>query len=515
MTFNAEFRGNIGQEYSDYLRDESRCIGSAETISFPASGEELSSQLKKMREMKPSGGRTGAVTIQGARTGITAGAVPHGGHIINLSRMNKILGLRHAESGDEYLLTVQPGVLLSEIREAEKSQTKGKYFFPPDPTEVSASIGGMVACNASGARSFFYGPTRKYVERLRVVLADGTSINLQRGEQKAHGRSFCLETGSGGKIEGVLPSYKMPRVKNAAGYFTEDNMDLIDLFIGSEGTLGIISEIEIRLIPVPASVWGVSVFFPSEDPAIKFVIKMRSEPQTLKPVAIEFFDSHALDLLRKQKQINPAFEEIPSIPAGWNTAVYLEYHGNDEETVEKAVMEMSVTMAECGGDENATWTASNVRELERLKTFRHAIPEAVNLLIDERKKKEPGITKLGTDLAVPDASLMTILSLYHEDLGLAGLEYVIFGHIGDNHLHVNIIPATIEQYRTGEKLYLRWARTAAGTGGTVSAEHGIGKLKTRFLKEMYGVEGIRQMRKVKQCFDPDYMLNSGNMFDIE
>ena len=523
---------NVEREFPDYLRDESRRTGRADSISFPKTEDELRIHLAKALESNMP------VTLQGARTGITGGAVPDGGHILNLSRMNRILGLRHDPEQNSFLLIVQPGVLLSEIREVvakkefvttdwsaeslqalEKFTAGGEYFFPPDPTEATASIGGMAACNASGARSFFYGPTRKYIKRLRVILADGSTLDLRRGEQKASGRAFSLVTDSDRKIEGNLPPYDMPDVKNAAGYFVQDDMDLLDLFIGSEGTLGIFSEIELQLIPMPAVVWGVMAFLPGEGEALRFVRKLRevgAAPSIMSCalVALEFFDCRALDLLRQQKKVNPAFKEIPDIPSERHTAIYVEYHGDNEETVENAVMEMSEMMIECGGNEDATWLASDNREMERLKNFRHAIPEAVNLLIDERRKKEPGLTKLGTDLAVSDSTLEKVMALYHKDLDENQLVYVMFGHIGNNHIHVNIIPNSLTEYECGKNLYLEWARTVAEWGGTVSAEHGIGKLKTALLREMYGEKALLQMWELKKLFDPEIILNPGNLFEL-
>jgi D-lactate dehydrogenase (cytochrome) len=158
--------------------------------------------------------------------------------------------------------------------------------------------------------------------------------------------------------------------------------------------------------------------------------------------------------------------------------------------------------------------ASDERELERLKKFRHSAPEAVNLRIDEKRKKEPQLTKLGTDLAVPDSRLQDVMAMYHRDLDASGLEFVMFGHIGNNHIHVNIIPNTLAEYQTGKELYLKWAHAVVEMGGTVSAEHGVGKLKTALLREMYGEKGIGEMRSVKELFDPDNLLGRGNLFGV-
>ena len=506
MTHRKNILRPLDSEFTDYLRDESRQTGSAQSISFPLTEEDLCEHIRT------AAGENREITVQGARTGITAGAVPERGHIINLSRMTGIKEWHLDNEHEEYSVTVLPGLTLAELRSEvrEQSPGKGPLFFPPDPTETSASTGGMTASNASGARSFYYGPTRKYIRSMRIVLGTGETLALKRGREKASGRSFSLKTLEGSDIHGSLPEYAMPSGKNAAGYFNRPDMDMIDLFIGAEGTLGIISEIELVLVPSPSSIWGIMAFFPEESPAIGFVSSIRkSRP---KPAAIEFFDINALKLVEEQRNSNPAFAELPAVPPGDYTGVYVEYHCAAEEAAEEGAMQMAEIMAEFGGDEDNTWLASDEKELLRLKDFRHAVPEAVNLMIDLRKKKEPQLTKLGTDFAVPDEVLTRMFDVYRRGLSENELEHVIFGHIGDNHVHVNILPRSLEEYRRGRKLCLGWARKAAELGGTVSAEHGIGKLKKIFFEQMYSQADIEQMRQIKRLFDPSGILNNGNLF---
>ena len=516
--------GNVERDYPDYLHDESRMAGSAASISFPKTEEELRDHLAQMRAMKRS------VTVQGMRTGLTGGAAPAGGHVLCLNRMNRILGLRYESEHDAFFLTLQPGVLMREqiwpatlkkeidasgwpaesLEALEEYEKAGEWFFPPDPSEPTISIGGMAANNSSGTRSFLYGPVRNYVERLRVVLADGSTVELGRGREKARGRSFSVETDTGRLIEGNLPAYEMPDVKNSAGYFARDDMDLIDLFVGSEGTLGIFSEIEVRLARAPGAMWGVMVFLPSEEAAVRFVKELRSGGTS--PAAIEFLDCRSLELIRQSRKAFEQYQMAPEIPPEWHTAVYVEYHGPDEDAVESAVMEMSEKMVACGGDEDATWVGSGWREIYRFKQIRHLLPEVVNGLVVERQREEPGITKLATDLAVPDDRLEELMALYHEGLDGSGFEHLTFGHIGENNVHVNIIPRSLDEYEAGWKLFLEWARSAVRMGGTVSAEHGIGRLKRPLLKEMYGEEGVGQMLELKRLFDPEGLLNPGNLF---
>ncbi|AKJ64198.1 FAD-binding oxidoreductase [Kiritimatiella glycovorans] len=480
---------SINPDFGDYLRDESRRAGSAESICFAGTEAEV-------REVLVCSGR---VTLQGARTGITAGAVPEGGTILNLSRMNRIGAIKEGR------IKVQPGVLLSDLN--EDLEREG-LFFPPDPTETSASIGGMLACNASGAMSFHYGPTRRWVRALRIVLPGGDTLQLERG-QKAEGRRFRLTTESGREIDGELPSLPMPEVKNAAGYYVRPDMDLIDLFIGMEGTLGVITEAELELRAVPAARTALCAFFPDESGALRFVRALRDQ---LDPVAIEFFGHHALDLLRRARTEHAAFADLPELAPHFNTAIYFEFHGGKEDEVEASVVQAAELIVECGAGEDDCWIAETPRDIAVHKAFRHATPEAVNLLIDERRKAYPSLTKLGTDMAVPDAHLEETLCLYRSDLDGAGLEYVIFGHIGDNHVHVNILPRDPAELEQGKKLYLKWADQVVAMGGSVSAEHGIGKIKVPLLEIMIGQEGIDAMRRLRRIFDPEERLNRGNLF---
>lgn len=498
-------------DYDDYLSDESRRIGTADSISFPTTEAEIIQIVKEAHD------RRLPITVQGARTGIVAGAVPEGGLILNLSRMNAI--------GDvtDSAITVQPGALLSDLRAAIEP---AGLLFPPDPTETTASLGGMVACNASGAMSFRYGPTRNWVESIRLVLADGDTLAIRRGDCMAQGRGFALRTESSHTIEGALPSYTMPGVKSAAGYYVTDDMDLIDLFIGSEGTLGVITEIGLKLTRRPEAIQSLTLFLPTEEAVIALVdIARHAEPVEARPaatehaepvearvVAIEFFNHDALDLLRNAKSTNPAFENIPTLKPHYHSALYLEYHANDAEQIEEAVMDLMEAVMELGGSDDDTWFATTDREMEPIKAFRHATPEAVNLLIGERKRDCPELIKLGTDMSVPDDQLAAAIAMYDAGLAANGLESVMFGHIGDNHVHVNILPHDMDEYARGKELYLTWAREIVKMGGSVSAEHGIGKLKVPFLQMMYGEQAISEMRALKKLFDPDMVLEQGVMF---
>jgi len=519
----------VAERFQDYLSDESRLPGCADKISLPRDETELVAILQAAAQDKT------ALTLSGARTGITGGAVPQGGWLLSVLQMDGFLGLRHDAEQDRYLLRCQPGVTLDALNAAvaaksfpgsdhwdpadqdalARFQQAGPFLFPPDPTETSASVGGMVACNASGARTLHYGPTRGYVRRLRVVLPGGAILDLARGAIRADAqRRLALQTAAGTKLQITVPSYSIPQGKHAAGYYAGPDMDAVDLFIGSEGTLGVFSELELLLVPAPELILGVIAFFESEPDAIRFVRRARGEqgtPLPVGPLALEFFGVNTLNLLRDQKARSGAETEIPELSPAWHTAVYIELPTSDSDMEESALALLEM-IGECGSDPDTAWTATTEQETVRLKAFRHAVPESVNQRIGERAAQHPGLTKLGTDFAVPDAALEELLHAYRTTFEEAGLEYVIFGHIGNNHLHANVLPRDMAEYERGKKLYLQLAQRAVALGGTVSGEHGVGKLKTYLLPLLYGKEGIAEMRAVKAVLDPDGILNPGNIF---
>ncbi len=509
------------QDYDEYRKDESRTVGAAQSISFPRSEQDVRDVLARLRPNRVP------VTVQGGRTGLAAGAVPFSGHVLNLSKMNRYRGMRAA--GGTYYLRVEPGVVLAQLRkdlEAKNVPAVGwdgeglaaraafaaderAFFFPTDPTETSATIGGMVACNASGARSYRFGPLRPHVSALRVVLADGDVLALRRGGVRAQGRTLDLATEGGRRIRVDLPTYEMPRTKNASGYYTADGMDAVDLFIGSDGTLGVVTEVELALTPQPAVTWGVNCFFGAEEQALAFTELVRA--QVGPAAAVEFFDRDALAVLRAQKAAGTAFAGLPDVAPQADCCIYVELQTAGEDEAYDALYLVGSLMGQVGGSERDTWVGRTDIDRERQRFFRHAVPESVNMLIDERRKSDPAITKLGSDMSVPDERLRDVVALYRGTLREEGLQTAVWGHIGNNHLHVNVLPRTRDDYRRGKRLFERWAREVTAMGGAVSAEHGVGKLKRDFLAVMYGDAHIREMARTKLQLDPTGVLGRGNL----
>ncbi|UJG40297.1 MAG: FAD-binding oxidoreductase [Candidatus Heimdallarchaeum aukensis] len=509
-----------------YLFDESKISGGhAEKIFFPKNEQEVATIIKKLNEEKIP------VTISAARTGIVGSAVPlYGGVIISFEQLNSVKGIGYDEEEKRWFVRLEPNVTLSELNDivklkkfeenqsippeknwVEKFKELNTYYYPIDPTETSAAVGGTIAANASGARSFRYGATREWVRRIRVVIPTGEVLDIPRGKYLAKDGYFIIKTKEG-EIKLTIPTYEMPKAKNAAGLYAKPDMDLIDLFIGSEGILGVITEAELWIKEYESHMSNVA-FFDKEIDALHFVDLLRKK-STFKPEFIEYFDKNALTLLRNKQEEDPKFVDMPTISKTAEAAISFDLPF-DEETIETIISEVGDFLEQCNSSLENTWCGYEERERARFKHFRHAVPEIVNNLIAERKKTYPEIHKLGTDMSVTDEHLVDMMKFYHESLEEAGLEYVIWGHIGDNHVHVNILPRNMEDLEQGKLLYKKFAKKAVEFGGSVSAEHGIGKIKHEYLIIMYGEENVDQMRHVKLSIDPNCILNPGNIFDIE
>ncbi|HZH31212.1 MAG TPA: FAD-binding oxidoreductase [Pyrinomonadaceae bacterium] len=493
------------EQIQSYFMDASNLAGGhAARVVFPETAEEAADVLRDAS----AGGV--AVTVSGAGTGVVGGRVPFGGIVLATDRLNRIGEIVAEEAGGGHA-AVEAGVTLADFRRAVESRG---LLYPPDPTEWSCYMGGTVVTNASGARTFKYGPTRRYIRRLKVALAGGDVLTLARGEVFAdrEGR-LRIPLGAGRAIEAQLPAYRMPRTrKHAAGYYVEPGMDAIDLFIGSEGTLGVVCEIEAALLPKPAGVLGGVVFFREEERLLAFVRDARAASLRTRAAdtasqggepdarALEFFDAEALNFLR---------EKYPSIPADVRGAVFFEQEttGATEEQLMDAWLGL-LEQHEAALD--ASWFATDERDQSRLREFRHALPVLVNEWLARH-----GQRKVSTDMSVPDEAFARMLRFYQETLRASRLQYVIFGHIGDNHVHVNILPRDDAQAAAAREIYGRFISRAVEAGGTISAEHGVGKIKRDYLRALYGEEHLRQMAVLKRAFDPACILGRGNIFAEE
>jgi D-lactate dehydrogenase (cytochrome) len=257
-------------------------------------------------------------------------------------------------------------------------------------------------------------------------------------------------------------------------------------------------------------------FFISEGDAIDFAGEMRDLTDSFaraRIAALEYFDRNTMNLINEMKNTVTKFKEIPEIDPAFGASIYIELHGDDEDSVETAVERMIEKLELCGGEADATWAVSGDEQVEKSRLFRHAAPESINFMIDRARCKDERITKLGSDMVVQNISLNQLIKMYRSDLDESKLSAALFGHIGDNHIHVNILPENYAQYIKGQELFDKWAKNSVLLGGTVTAEHGVGKLKKELYRTMISQTEMEAVKAVKAQFDPNALFNPENMFD--
>ena len=376
-------------------------------------------------------------------------SAPFGGVCVDMSRMNAVLQVNAADSD----CVVQPGI----TREELNGHLKGTgLFFPVDPG-ANATLGGMVSTRASGTTTVRYGSMAHNVQCLEVALADGSLVRV----------------GSRAR-------------KSSAGY------DLVHLLTGAEGTLGIITEITLRLHPLPAEVAAASCAFPTLDAAVQAVADMAMSG--LPFARIEFLDEHSIRACNQYSQLGLA--ETPTL--------FLEFHGSEQGVKEQA--ELAQEVADMHGGTGFQW-ATRPEDRSRLWQARHMAYFATLAL-------RPGCVSVVADICVPMSALAGCVGEARALIDAEGLTAPILGHVGDGNFHVLFMPMPDrpDEHAAVDRVYGAMIRHALAAGGTCTGEHGIGMGKKDKLLMEYGHEVIGLMRAIKQAWDPNGILNPGKIF---
>ncbi|MBO6083728.1 MAG: FAD-binding oxidoreductase, partial [Candidatus Methanomethylophilaceae archaeon] len=314
---------------SPYTIDECKIRGNADFVFIPDDEEELRSELVRCNDEGIP------VTINAMRTGLCGGGVPEGGEVISLERMDRMIGIGQCERG--FFVRTQPCVTVRKLRDTILMKhidgfadvtpgacdafrnDKRKFFYPVDPTEMDGSIGGNIATNASGPRTFKYGPTRNWVISIKLILTDGRVLRVDRGKHFAEGRHFSADV-DGIHLEFDMPSYDFnTSVKNAGGLYSKEGMDLIDVFIGSEGILGVIAEADVLLTEWHPLISNIA-FMPDDASALSLIKDVRHDSM-VSPEFLEYFDCASIDLVRRSYSCDP---NIPAPPKERCSAVFFD-----------------------------------------------------------------------------------------------------------------------------------------------------------------------------------------------
>ncbi|MBN2286192.1 MAG: FAD-binding oxidoreductase [Tissierellales bacterium] len=445
----------------EYLRDESKYTGYCDSLSFPETVDEVIHIIQEMHSHQRK------VTLQGGLTGICGAAVPHGGHVMNLSKLTGIE--KPVVSEKTSTIRVKAGTTLEELSHALDREN---LFWPPNPTEQLATVGGVIANGAKGITASYYGNNSHYVKEISVVTAKGELRIL-----------------------------------------SETHPEFQDFF-SSEGMFGVIVACELKLLPKPKEIWGITFFFGDEDRLLDFCDFINHNPaqETEKAhvVGIEFIDEATMQLISQEKLTSSVLKVIPDFPAESKGMVYIELHGDSEDAISEIAEELLEISSAYGCNPDQGWAVSGERDMERMRLLRHAAPESINHLLASFSENI-GVTKLATDFSRIHLPIKELVHYYRQTASCENLSIYIFGHVNHVHLHVNILSENIAMYQKGVRMIEEWTKHAKAYGGLLFTEHGIGKLKRNFYIHFAGPSEKLKLLEQKNKHDPNKMFNPGNI----
>jgi FAD/FMN-containing dehydrogenase len=444
-----------------YRHDASPIVGNPEALLRPTSAAEAAAALAAAR------GQGIAVTPCGLRSSTTgSGLAPHGWAM----SCERLVGVSEIDVEGRRAI-VGAGTVLREFKDEVEA---AGLFYPPDPTsEKECSLGGTVACDASGARTYLYGPTHRWLLGVEVAMTDGSVRWFRR----------------------------RPVDKDASGFAAM--RDLVSLLCGSEGTLGFITNVEVKLLPKPPAFTAGLAFFDDLTAALAFVGRARQD-RTIAPRCLELLDETCLTIMRAQ-------DSGVTLPATAGACVFFEQE--HAEGADMAVLEAWWALLEAapGALADDTVIASDRRQQEELRTLRHAIPATLNE--EGASFAAQGGKKVSTDWAVPFEHLPGLMEQSDRWLAEEGLERIArYGHVGNGHPHYNVVVRDAEEAACAARAVDKMCRRACELGGTVSAEHGMGKVKLAYAHHRFSALELAAMRAVKGVFDPEGILAPGNLF---
>ena len=474
--------------------------------------------------------RAARVLVIGAQSSLTGGATPFGDVVVSTADLHDL------EFPRADRVRVGAGVVHAVL--ARELAVRGGAY-PAVPTYDGATVGGTVATNAAGAATFKYGATRPWVRALTVVLANGDVLDLERGQVTASpdGR-FAIVATDGARREVVVPAYRLPPVpKLAAGYYAAPGMDLVDLFIGAEGTLGVVTAVELAVVTTPpAPLVGL---VPVADDATALVLadelraagertRRDADPRGIDVAAVEYLDAASLALVRADGVDLRLGVPLPAtagaallfqvdLPPGTSGAAAADAIARaDDPTADGPLARLCRLLAR-HGVLAATVPAlpDDTARREALFALREAVPEAVNRRVaDAQRTIDAGISKSGGDPIVPTAHIGELLTRARGILDALELAHATWGHLSDGNLHPNVLPRRAADRERAARAQLSIGSAAIELGGSPLSEHGVGRnpVKQELLRRLYGDGGIAAMRRVKQALDPRGVLAPGVIF---
>ena len=477
-------------------RDSSNIHGKTDALSLPVNEYECALILASCQMASIP------VTISAGRTNLTGSATPKGGLILSIEKMTTPPIKVDMQS---HTLTTPVGIYLEAMRNEALKQSHNTLHYPVDPTSrEDAMVGGTLSCNASGFIPGSAGATRYWTDSLDIITPTGFKFSCKRGEYISSNSEFLLEFPDNTKIL-KIPSYPYPDIKNASGPFSDEmgNVDLVDLIVGSEGIFGLITSATFRLKEMPNEFLDLFFTLTSELNAIKFhkYISNYYKGDFSQITALEYFGYNCQTYMDHKEELFGNDSEV---------GIYLQiplYNQTVEEIAEDWLNILS--NSNCGIHEEQILLLNNPRNWRTFFEARHSIPD--NAL---KKTRQLDTWSILTDTIVPPENFQKLLDSAHIFLQESEIEYLLFGHLGDCHLHFHMIPTQDQQTRA-LKVYDKIVEKSTELGGVYSAEHGTGKRKRQDFVKCYGKEAVRQIRQTKAVLDPEFILNRDNVIKYD
>jgi len=481
-----------------FATDSSNLPGSAQALSRPGSPRACAIVLRACSRANIP------VTLSAGKSNLTGSATPEGGVVLSLGRLAGTGGAGAAAVAvDAATRTARApvGMILEDFRREVRRVTKGALYYPVDPTSrADATVGGTVACNASGFTPGPTGATRDWVRAVELVLPDGSLVRAERGQYVSRGGRFVL-AGRAGQRDWPVPRYSRPAIKNAGGPFSAPDgvMDMVDLVVGSEGLFGVVTACTLGLRESPEGMLDLFFSLPDEAAALAFYgqvcIHLRNDLSSLG--ALEYFGVNCLHHMDHRDLLFKGTDQV---------GIYVQVPVFGRSIDEAAEEWLGVIDASgCGVSDDAVMLLDSERNRTLFMEARHSLPARSLEVVKQR-----GAFTIMTDTVVPPARFGEFLALTHALLREAGMGYLAFGQLGDCHLHFTLLPQR-DQVARGVELYDAIVAKSADLGGVYSGEHGTGKRKRQDFLRCYGPAAVEDVRRCKAAVDPAFVLNRGNV----
>jgi len=479
-----------------FKRDYSNIPGNADSLCHPTNEKECAIMLSYCHKAKIP------LTISAGRTNLNGSATPICGMVMSISKMTNPKPKLDLKTN---CISSPVGIYLEEMRNAALDQSQKKLYFPVDPTSrKEAMIGGTISCNASGFVPGPKGAMRYWTEALDFLTPNGYKISCKRGQYISDKGEFLLQFPNE-LIKWNIPTYPRPTIKNASGPFSDENgtVDLVDFLIGSEGIFGLITKTNFRLKKMPDDFLDLFFTLPTEKDAVKFhgYIKNYFNGDLSQLSALEYFGFNCQKYMKHRNKLFKTSTEV---------GIYMQIPLYKKKIEDIAEDWMNILiLSKCGIKDDDIYLLNNPRDWQTFFEARHSIP--ANAL---EKTHQLDTWSILTDTIVPSKNFQYLLDRTHDILKKSNIEYLLFGHLGDCHLHFHFIP-TKEQQSMALQIYAKIVKISSELGGVYSAEHGTGKRKRSDFLECYGDLAVNQIIKAKSALDPNFLLNQGNIIPLK